>query len=793
MNHMNKAIATLELDKVLEMLADCAPTAGAADMARALRPSSDAETVEKRLRRTSDAQALLNVKGLPSFGEVIDPGDAAERASKGAVLTMRELLDVAALLRTARYLDEYYKANNTLETSLDEVFERLEPNKHLENEITKAILSEDIIADDASPTLADLRRKKRHMNNRIKEILQRYTSGSGAKYLQEPIVTMRAGRYVVPVKAEYRNEVKGLIHDTSASGATLFVEPMSVVESNNEIRALESKEQHEISRILASFSASVASMRESLNYNYRNITELAFAFGCAQLSLDMDAVAPRITEQRACFLYGARHPLLDKDTVVPVTILLDEETSILVVTGPNTGGKTVTLKTLGLFSMMVQCGLHIPVEEESSLCLFDAVYADIGDEQSIEQSLSTFSAHMVSIVSILGAMTDRSLVLFDELGAGTDPVEGAALAISILETVMARGALCAATTHYAELKAFALQTPRVKNASCEFDVQTLRPTYKLIIGTPGKSNAFAISRRLGLSDEIIRRADALIASENKNFEEVIEKLEIARADMEKERALAKDLRMEYEAYKRDAEERLRRQTEASAKETERAREEALRMVESAKATSRFIFEQMEELKKKQNAKNLGDEINATRRAVREHLKAHESEFDPVVQTDEDYTPPRPFKKGDEAFFTVIGKGCTLITEPDKNGNVTVAVGAVKTKTNVSKLRLVEKKQETEADRKNRLNNQYRTKVSRDFKIELDVRGETGEEAWLSVDKYLDEALVAGIKSVTIIHGKGTGALRNHLWQCFKRDARVSAFRAGMYGEGDYGVTVVDLK
>ena len=595
MSFSEKTIRTLEFDKVCAMLADCAETEGACAMAQNLRPSADRVTVRRRLDRTTDARRLADAKGAPSFGKIRDISSACERAEKGAVLSMRDLLDIASVLRTARTLTDYSTGNHPFDTVLDEVFARLLPDRRLEERITHAILSEDMMADEASPTLADIRRKIRNENARIREVLQKMISGS-PKYLQENIVTMRGGRYVIPVKAECKNEVKGLIHDTSSTGATIFVEPMAVVDANNEIRLLQTREEREVERILAELSALVGDSADAIWLNYRNINDLAFAFACGELSTRMKGVAPHLSEGREVDLVQARHPLIDKEKVVPIHLSLGQDFDTLVITGPNTGGKTVSLKTLGLFALMTQAGLHIPCDETSCICLYDDIQVDLGDEQSIEQSLSTFSSHMVNIVSIMHEIGPGSLVRFDELGGGTDPVEGAALAVAVIEAVRQAGAACVATTHYAELKAYALDTPGVCNACCEFDVDTLKPTYRLIIGAPGKSNAFAISEKLGLSPDIIRRAQTLVSTENKSFENVIEKLETSRVQMEKEREEAKRLREEFERFKADAEAEIRKKTAAAEQEAEKARKRAAAMVASAKASCDFLYDQMEKMR-----------------------------------------------------------------------------------------------------------------------------------------------------------------------------------------------------
>ncbi len=799
MGFSEKTIRTLEFDKICAMLEECTQTQGAAQMAKALRPSADPVVVARRLQRTTDARRLADVKGAPSFSRIKDMGGVCERAEKGAVLSMRELLDVAAVLRSARILQDYHTGNHPFDTVLDELFDRLLPDRRLEERITRAIPSEDMVADEASPTLADIRRKIRNENAKIKEVLQKIISGH-AKYLQENIVTMRGGRYVIPVKAECKAEVKGLIHDTSATGATIFIEPMAVVDANNEIRILQTKEEREIERILAELSALVAASADALWLNYRNITELAFVFACGELSSRMDGIAPTISNDRQVSLVRARHPLIDKNKVVPITIALGDDYDTLVITGPNTGGKTVSLKTVGLFALMVQAGLHIPCDPISAICLYDTILVDLGDEQSIEQSLSTFSSHMVNIVSIMEQVGERSLVLFDELGGGTDPVEGAALAIAVIESVREAGACCVATTHYAELKAYALDTPGVCNASCEFDVETLKPTYKLVIGAPGKSNAFAISEKLGLPKAIIRRAEMLVSSENKNFEAVIEQLENSRVQMEKEREEAARLRAEYEKFKEEAERELRRKLSEAEREAEKMRKKAAAMVQSAKASCDFIYEQMERMKKAQEAAKAAEELEAARRAVREHLRATGDIFDPVeapeAEDDGEYVLPRPLKKGDKVYLVNIKKE-GVVTDILKNGMVSVTAGVVRTKVREQDLRLAEddgKPKQKQPERSGRRNMSTVT-VDRSMgtKDEIDLRGMTGDEAWMAVDKYIDEAILADIRVVHLIHGKGTGALRNALWQYLRTDRRISSFRIGRYGEGDGGVTVVELK
>lgn len=790
-----KTRSKLEYDEILRLLAASAPTAGAREMALALLPDDDMDVVRRRLTRTGDACRLLADKGMPSFGSVPDISDAVERAGKGATLSTRDLLDVGNVLRTARGLLDYIHVNRHFDTVLDEIFERLLPDKRLEDRIYRAIVAEDVIADEASPALGDIRRKIRQTNNKIKDTLQHYiTSSTYSKALQENIVTMRNGRYVVPVRVESKNEIKGLIHDTSSSGATIFVEPMAVVDANNELRMLEAKEQHEIDRVLAELSALVAGEASALRLNYQNITELAFIFACGKLAERMNATEPFMVEERRIELLRARHPLIDKDRVVPVTVSLGGAWDTLIITGPNTGGKTVTLKTLGLFALMAQSGLFIPADEGSSLCLFDRVLVDLGDEQSIEQSLSTFSSHMVHIVDMVNDLSPNALVLFDELGAGTDPVEGAALAVSIVSEVRRVGALCALTTHYAELKAYALDTEGVQNASCEFDVATLRPTYKLVIGTPGKSNAFAISEKLGLPARVVAEAKALISAENRRFETVIEKLEEARMQMERDRDEAAKLRAEVEIYRADAKKLTDRTKAQVDKLLNDAQSKANALVESARASSEFVFQQLEQVRKERESERLGEHLDATRRAVRAHLKENESRFNPVEErSNAEYKLPRPLKKGDQVYLVDIDKNGVLLSDPDHGGSVMVQAGIFRTKSKVSNLRLIEEEPTVKSGEKKSSVRSFRAAATHDFRDEIDLRGKTGDEAWPMVDKYFDTAIIAGFHTVRLIHGKGTGALKVALWKYLKTDKRIKSFRIGQYGEGDGGVTVVELK
>lgn len=795
-----KTLTTLEYDKIIEMLADCTATEGAKARARALMPSDDYDVVLDRQQKTNDAKRLINAKGYPSFSAPDSVISSADRAYKGGILSPRELLDIASLLRSARGMLDYIETDKPFETSLDVIFRRIISNRPLEERITRSIISEELIADEASPELADIRRKIRNANNRIKETLQSYIGGARLKYLQDNLVTMRNGRYVVPVKAEYRNELKGLVHDTSASGATLFVEPMAVVEANNELKSLSNAEANEIERILSSLSAECADISSVLSLNYHNITEISFYFGCATLAMQMKAEMPQLTKERVIDLKRARHPLIPRDKVVPIDVSIGENFDTLIITGPNTGGKTVTLKTIGLMTLMTQAGLQIPALESSRVGVFSEVLVDIGDEQSIEASLSTFSSHMVTVVDILTKVGPRSLALFDELGSGTDPIEGAALAISILEKTQKCGAITASTTHYAELKAYALETPRVQNASCEFDIETLKPTYRLIVGTPGRSNAFAISEKLGISEDIIARAEELIRNEDKRFEDVIERLDTNRIEMEKERREAERMRTEYETYKRRAESELEDKISKSESEIQKMVQKARQILDSARASSEFIFSQLEDIRKQENKEKRDEMAERAREAIRQRMRESEKLFDGIdvreVSLDEEYVLPRPLKVGDKVYLVTVGKEGVVTALKDKNGLVAVTAGILKTKVGEDKLRLIE------GDVKFKRRDDPKPKVSEGkvkksivstFKPEIDVRGMIGDDAWFVVDKYLDDAVLAGIGTVRIIHGKGTGALRAALWRYFKTDKRIKSYRHGEYGEGDAGVTVIEFK
>lgn len=786
MKNFEKASKTLEFDKILTMLADCASTEGAKRKALALCPETDRERIERKQQETEEAKRLAGIKGTPSFFGVTDISDEVERACKGAQLSMAELLAVGRVLTCARTLKRYPEEEHSGTHPFYVYFSRLMPDPKLERTITSSILAEDLMADDASPELAGIRRKIKTVNNRVKETLQKFVTGNHyQKYLQENIVTTRQGRYVIPVKAEWRNEIKGLVHDTSASGATLFIEPAAVVDANNELRLLEKEEEKEIDRILYTLSAMVAEDSGLLSLNYYNITELALIFAKAELSYRMNGASPSLSPDRKLRILKARHPLLDKHKVVPTDILLGGDFDTLVVTGPNTGGKTVTLKTLGLLCMMTQAGLQPPCLGLSAFPVFESFYADIGDEQSIEQSLSTFSAHMKNIVEITKEADEHSLVLFDELGAGTDPVEGAALAMSVLEYVRKKGCLCAATTHYAELKAYALQTDRVCNASCEFDLETLAPTYHLIIGTPGKSNAFAISEKLGLDKSIVEYAKTLVSSDNRKFELVIEKLEQSRLLAERHLEETLKEKEEFEKYRKDLTLRLEKEKAESEKLLEKAKAEASGILKSAKITSDFVLQKAEEAKK--NAA-----VSEARQEIRRQLREADDQINPLVERkpEEGYVLPRALKPGDRVLIFSLGKEGTVQSEADKSGNVGLLVGNMRFRTKLPNLKLLEHEP---GNKKEKAASLSPTGISASFSPEIDLRGELADDAWFMLDKYLDSALIVKVPTVRVIHGKGTGALRKRIWQELQKDKRVSSFRSGAYGEGDTGVTVIELK
>ncbi len=797
MDYFDKHAKALEFDKVLERLAQFTSCEDAGYNALHLKPETNLELAKALLSQTADAHMLLARFGGPSFGGLKNVNNALSRANAGSVLNTKELLDIGGVLRVIRTLSQWRASNAGVQSVLDPLFNALMPNRFLETAIFNAIVSEEEISDNASPTLADIRRKIRVQESKVREQLEKFTrSQAHSKYLQENIITQRNGRYVVPVKNEYRSEVPGLVHDTSSSGATVFVEPMSVVEANNEIRVLQSKEREEIERILFELSASAGDFAQSIKNSYECALELNLIFAKAQYAYSIKGCLPVLNDKGIVNLRMARHPLIDPKKVVPVDIMLGKDFDTLVITGPNTGGKTVSIKTIGLLSMMAMCGLMIPAGDRSEISVFTEILSDIGDEQSIEQSLSTFSAHMTNIISIINTAGEGSLVLIDELGAGTDPVEGAALAMAVLEALHAKGAKIAATTHYAELKAYALETPRVENGCCEFDVATLRPTYRLLIGVPGKSNALAISERLGLDKSVIDRAQELVSAENKEFENVVDRLEETRIKMESEFDRAKSLSDKAEKEKAEAEKLKEEITKLREQEMEKARTQALRVVESAKREAYALLQELEKLKKEQ--KKTQDAAELARRAkamVKRGVDAIDSAADPVIGIEDDdgnYVLPRALVAGDTVIIRDIGKTAKVLTPADKNGNVEVQAGSIKTRVKLSNLRLCEnvpKKKELKSTPKL----QGESRLNMAASTRLDLRGMTVEDCLIELDRFIDQGLRTGLNEFTVVHGKGTGALRSAVTRYLKASPFVKSSRLGVYGEGEDGVTIVVLK
>ena len=795
MNQLHKYHKTLELDKILIRLAEMTCCEEAAAMARGLEPETSLGRVRTELEKTDGAFILSSRYGTPSFAKLHNPEIDLKRCESGASLNNRELLNIAAIYRQCRLLLEWRERCENVSTMLDEYFDNLAENRYLENKINAAIISEEEIDDNASAELSNIRRKIRQNSTKARDSLDRIIKNN-AKYLQDSIVTMRDGRYVVPVKAEHRGEVPGLVHDTSASGATLFVEPMSVVEANNEIRVLMSKEQDEIERILAELSAECADFAESIRNNFRLILLLNLYFAKANLGASMRAVKPFVTDDGYMNLKKARHPLIDKDKVVPIDIELGRGFTSLIITGPNTGGKTVSLKTLGLLTLMTMCGLLIPVADQSRISIFDKVLVDIGDEQSIEQSLSTFSAHMTNIISILEEADDRSLVLVDELGSGTDPVEGAALAISIIEEISSRGSRLAATTHYAELKAYALETKGVENACCEFDVATLQPTYRLLIGVPGRSNAFAISRRLGLEEHILDRAEGYISNENRRFEDVVDSLEQARQDYEKERAELEEKNREYERLNAQLNAKRKGLENAGEHEIEKAREKAKYIVDKVRAESDALLNELEELRKQKEKTDVVELARRARAQMNGKIGRLYDEANPVRErmgSNEAYKLPRPLRKGDEVLVYDLDKQAVVLEEPDKSGNVMVQMGIMKTRVKLKNLRLIEQKNPYKEKPKSSTTRTIKSNAERSAKSEIDLRGYTVEEALLDLDQFIDNCVLSNINQISIIHGKGTGVLRTAVQSHLKRHRSIKTYRLGTYGEGESGVTIAELK
>ena len=793
---MNLKYRKLELDKIIEMLKNEAWSDMAKEQLDKLEPSYDIDTVRKELKKCDDAFVLSSKFGTPRFYNIKDVASSAKRAAQGASLSLRELLDIGLVLRETDGLISWYDQCGGTENSLNEYFVLLSGNKTLENAISNSIISETELSDGASPELARIRKAIVRQGMKIKEQLDKLIkSKTTQKYLQEALVTQRDGRYVVPVKTEYKSQVNGLVHDTSATGSTLFIEPMSVVEANNEIRILKSEELAEIERIIKDMSEQVGIFSEALIQNISCLVKLEEYFAKSNLAAKMTAVTPEITEEPVLKLNKARHPLINREDVVPTTIILGETYSSLIITGPNTGGKTVSLKTAGLLTLMTMCGMMIPAGDNSVVGIFSKVLVDIGDEQSIEQSLSTFSSHMTNIVRIIKAANEHSLVLLDELGSGTDPIEGAALAVAILDDLRRKGSRVMATTHYQEVKLYAVEQEGVENASCEFDVNTLRPTYKLIIGVPGKSNAFAIAKRLGVSDEIIDEAKSIVTDDNRRFERVIESLEKTQHELDEMReSAAKDAREARELTETLEKERndLEKQKEF---ELEKARNKAMSIVEQTRFGADRLMNELEEMKKEKDKKDFSEKVKASQSRVNNTLDSLYDKANPVVEKKKTkYVLPRELRVGDTVRLMDVGSKGTVITLPDASGNCTVQTGMIKTRTKLENLELVtdapasQKKKQGGGVRKSLQSN-----MTRKSSMELDIRGMMTDEGIMEVDRFIDNCLIAGIETVTIIHGKGTGALRAAVHQFLKQHKNVKSYRLGEYGEGESGVTVAVLK
>ena len=793
MDFFEKSLKTLELPAVLEQLSAEAVSQTAKQAARELFPSKDISTVKARQEETAAAKNMMVKNGSPHFSGISDVRDSVKRADIGGALNTRELLDVALLLRSAGSAISYASGDRAEKTAIDYLFSALRSNKFLENKISSSIISEDEIADSASGELSDIRRHMRLSAEKVRQILNKViTSPSYSKALQEPIITVRNDRYVVPVKAEQKSALPGLVHDISSSGQTLFIEPMGVVQANNELRELLAREKKEVERILMELSADVSEHGEDIISDFQILCELDLIFAKAKLSYRQNAASPEITEDGAVILKQARHPLLPLKSAVPIDLRLGGEFDTLVITGPNTGGKTVTLKTLGLLSAMTACGLHIPAADGSKMRVFDAVLADIGDEQSIEQSLSTFSSHMTNIVRILAECGSDTLLLFDELGAGTDPVEGAALAISIIEHARNRGALIAATTHYSELKTYALTSDGVMNASCEFDVETLRPTYKLMLGIPGKSNAFAISERLGIPSDVIEDAKGRIGAESVSFEEVLEDLENTRKIMENERQESRRLLSEAEESSRSAQEHKERLEKEREQATRAAKREAERILSEARRMADVVMEELSQLRKSETKGTDWQRVNEAKAGIYRKLNEIEDSLLTVNRESTENSQEAPQRKiapGDRVRLNATGTPADVISV-SRDGVLSLQAGIMKVTARENEVRLVEEDFQAVKTKQKAVSASLQT-IS--VSSELDLRGMMTDEAIPVLERYLDTASQARLNNVTIIHGKGTGALRQAVHRSLRRESGVKSFRLGLYGEGENGVTVVELK
>ncbi len=788
-----KALKTLEYDKIIHRLTEHAASAGAKERCEKLQPSASLWEIERAQTQTADALRRVYQKGSVSFGGIRDVRGSIKRLQIGGILGMGELRQIMSLLETADKVQQYGAHENADEKadSLDESFGFLDPVPALAKEIRRCILADDEMADDASPALFSIRRSMRQMNDKVHSTLTSMVNGAMRTYLQDAVITMRDGRYCLPVKAEHRSQVPGMIHDQSATGSTLFIEPMAVVKLNNEFKELLLKEQQEMEKILSDLSEKAAAWADQITGDYDILVELDFIFAKAMLAKDMDAVRPIFNDQRRIRIKDGRHPLLDPKKVVPVTVRLGDDFRLLIITGPNTGGKTVSLKTVGLFTLMGQAGLHIPAFEGSELGVFDNVFADIGDEQSIEQSLSTFSSHMTTIVKILKEMDTNSLVLFDELGAGTDPTEGAALAVSILDHLQKQGIRTMATTHYSELKIYALSTEGVENACCEFDVESLRPTYRLLIGIPGKSNAFAISSRLGLPDFLIEDAKTHLSAKDENFEDVIAELEHSRVTLEKEQ-------MEIQSYKEEIR-KLRNELQRKQENIDQRRDKLLKDANDKAAAilqeaKDYADETIKNFHKFGKANISIKDMEQQRSKLREKIDSAQSKS----QSKNTAKPKKKVKAdklhiGDKVRVLSLNLEGTVSTLPNAKGDLFVQMGILRSQVNLRDLEYIGEAEQPYAAKSTSGSGKIRMSKSALVSTEINLIGMTVDEAMGHLDKYLDDAYLAHVPSVRIVHGKGTGALRNAVHQQLKRSKYVKSFRLGTFGEGDAGVTIAEFK
>lgn len=793
---MNKYLRTLELDKILEMLAELTSNEETRRMALAVRPDNDLERVRYECLKTSQAFNLSVQFGTPPFSNFKDVTTVAARAKSGAIISLRDLLDIAAMLRQIKSLSVWYSHCENVETELSYLFSRLSPNDWLLEKLERSIISENEISDAASPELAAIRRKINRAGMQLRETLDKMIKNKTTQqYLQENTVTIRDGRFVLPVKSEHRGQVSGLIHDTSATGQTIFIEPMAIVEANNDIRILEGKEQEEIERIIQELCSECGEYSDVLCENYKICTELNLYFAKSGLAAKLNCSLPEITGDEKMNLKKARHPLIDRKKVVPVNINLGNEYGTLIITGPNTGGKTVALKTAGLLSAMTMCGLLIPVADGSSISVFNHILADIGDSQSIEQNLSTFSAHTNKVIEIISTADENSLVLLDELGSGTDPVEGAALAVAVIKRLMSSGAKTMVTTHYQELKLFAIDSPDVENASCEFDIETLRPTYRLIVGSAGKSNAFAISESLGMPSDIIEDAKAQVSEADSRLEEVIGKLEASRIELERQKEDISRLRAEIAEHEKALREEREALEKTKAEELEKARLRAMTIIEQTKVESNELITELEQLKKEKDRKDFGESVSGAKSRSKQSFNKMYDTANPVDRHDPNagYVLPRKLKRGDTVYVVDLQRKGIVSGEPDGSDFVFVQMGVMKTKMSISRLRLEEPEKVTYKHKPSRKTGKVGVKVERRGSMELDIRGCACDDGVYQLDAFIDKAVMSNISMVTIIHGKGTGVLRKAVQNRLKSHPSVKSYRSGVFGEGEDGVTIVELK